>query len=654
MKIKEIVMKLVKADDYYYNKSKSLLSDEEYDSLKDELRKIDPNNDYLKKIGAAVPRDTPWTTHKHLIPMTSLNKVIFEEEFVKWAREIGGTDNDLSGTFVIQEKLDGSSISLEYVNGSLKHACRRSNGVEGEDVLENIVLMKNVKTRIESFTGSIRGEIFLLAPDFKKLLEIESCKNPRNSASGIVTRFDHKYSNYLTILYYDVASEDFEWETEDEKIQFLRDHDLQTVSTHSVSTKDAIRIFNEYVASRRANLDHDIDGMVIKLNNINKQKAWGEYNKNPKAQIAWKFPPIEKTTKIVDVRWDQGRNGRLTPVAILEPTQIGGVTITHALLHNLEIFNNFNLGSGDTIVLIRSNDVIPFISGVVSKTNSKRFPIIDKCPTCSGKTTVDGKFLMCYNEDCSGNDVGHILKWIDKIGIKTLGIGKKTIELLYNHELVKNPADLYRLTVEQIETLEGQGHRSAEKIVEAVQSKRYNIPLAIFVGGLNIRGFSTEMCQLLINEGYDTIDRLTKLANENNLGKLTSIKGIGESVGNAFLSGMINKKEIIQDLLTVVKIKGKETAKKEEVSKMSGKLNKKSFCFTGAIERIDPETGKHTTRDKMWEIVGENGGEVAESITKTTTYLVQADPSKESNKTQKAKKLGVIILSEADFWKMIA
>lgn len=270
------------------------------------------------------------------------------------------------------------------------------------------------------------------------------------------------------------------------------------------------------------------------------------------------------------------------------------------------------------------------------------FKAPDVCPSCGEKTFIDSVYLVCNNEGCSGSDIGNLAKWVKKLGLKN--IASATIEKLYEAELVKTPADFYKLKSNLICELEGFGSRSAEMIIETLNSKK-ELTFGEFIGGLNIPNFSDKTAELLEKNGYDTV---VKIMNADAV-KLSKIKGIGTITAEAIVSG-INKKqlEIFKLLEAGIVIKMKE---KKEKSK--GNLNGKSFVFTGAINRIDTETGKHYTREKLQEFVIENGGSTPSSISKGTTYLVQADPSSTSAKTQKAEKLGVSILSEEDFFKMI-
>jgi DNA ligase (NAD+) len=649
--IKEIVEKLTRASELYYNDGNSNMTDSEFDLLKDELNSLDPTNDFLKQIGSPIARDSRWEKVSHKSQMRSLNKVASEEEFLKWAHDVDCDE------FVLEEKLDGVSISLEYEDGKLIQSASRGDGYVGEDILENVIRMNNVKKNLGDFTCSLRGEIIIRLFEFEKLCAVQEFKNPRNCVSGVAKRFDHQFSNYLTVLYYDVISDDLHFETERSKIDFLIQAGLATVNNHCVSAKDVIRIYREYIDHTRATIEWDIDGLVVRVNDLKKQKALGLLGENPRGIIAFKFPPIKKETKIIDVEWQIGRSGKITPVAILEPVQIGGITVKRSSLYNVDNFNNFSFNRGDTVLISRQNDVIPCVLEITKKSSDSKLEYINKCPSCGSETKIDGKFLVCDNEDCVGAALGSIMKWIVKSGIQKLGVGEKTIEALFEANLIKTPADLYRLKREDVLTLERQGERSSEKLIEAIQSKS-ELSLPDFIGALNIKDFSTSMVERLVEAGYDTLEKIQKLSEVPDTKdycmpfELVNIDGIGEKKANAFIVGMNKKKNLINDLLTVVKIKGVE--KKEEKKKMSGngKLTGQSFCFTGKIDKVD-DSGERYTRNRMHELVIENGGEVCDSVRSGLSFLVLADPNSSSGKTQKAKKLGVTLMSERDFFKIV-
>jgi DNA ligase (NAD+) len=358
--INELISRLKSADDAYYNSSEPIISDEEYDFLKDSLKQIDPENKYLLSIGAKA-RDSDWQKAAHHIPMTSLNKVNTEDELKKWARETG------SQTFAVEEKLDGLSVNLEYEDSKLVRAITRGDGEVGDDIFENVRLMKGFSKTINGFTGSIRGEIILTNTNFEKLCKIQEFKNPRNAAVGIAKRFDHQYSEFLNVVCYDIESSDVEFETEKDKIDFLDKNGSRSVSSKFCTLDEAIKIYSEYIESKRADLDYDIDGLVIKINDIDEQRSLGLLGGNPKGQIAFKFPPMIKTAKVTDVEWQLGRSGKITPIIHIEQTKMGGTTISKMTCHNVDIFKKLKLYKGCNLRFKKANDVIPIPIEVVSE-----------------------------------------------------------------------------------------------------------------------------------------------------------------------------------------------------------------------------------------------------------------------------------------------
>jgi len=641
-----IKQRLIDASDAYYNKSESILTDEEFDALRDEFVRRFPDDPFLKTIGAPVIV-TKWKKFTHTMPMCSCNKVTNPEEFDYWLRYHKIHEDIL----IASEKLDGMSIGIYFQKGILTTAATRGDGTIGEDITPNIIKMGNVKTKLSTnFTGALRGEVIMTTQAFEAInRELQSrgekqFTSMRNAASGIAKKFDSPFAKYLTVRYYYVDGMDFTTKTE--MFNFIENVLNLKTSPHFTGTRLQIcKLYDQYEAGKRAALEYEIDGLVIEIDNIALFKAMGTLNDNFRGQIAYKFGPIKKETKIVNIEWSMGNSRRITPVAIVEPVYLVGATVTRASLHNVEIFNSMELCKGDTIQIARSGDVIPYIYQNLSKdkkTRGNRFSIPTTCPVCGGVTKVDGKFLVCTSPTCSGSIQGDVRKWIKELGL--LGIADKTVEKLYEAGF-KTPSSLYTVTLNDAMKLEHFGESSAQKLIDTLKAKK-KLTLPEMVGGLNIPDVGTTTIENLEKEGYDTITSLMGATVE----ELTNVKGIGISTATAIVNGLKNKYSEIKSLLDVgITIRKREFIMSKKVE--GGKLNGKSFCFTGAIQH--EENGKRMTRDRMWELVRENGGIVEESVRSGLNFLVMANPDSTSSKTVKAKKLGVSLLSEADFFKMI-
>lgn len=646
---KQILTLLQQASDSYYNEDISIITDAEYDQKKDRLislyekvllpkKSIDSDfvrevESYLTQIGAPVTA-SEWKKATHKVPMTSLNKVNSETEFRKWANGIGDTH------YVIFDKLDGGSIDLVYENGNLVQAITRGDGTEGEDMLQNVVKMQNVKTSIPGFTGNLYGEIFIMRDDFETLNKISTkeYKNPRNTATGLSKTLDGVNVELLSLLFYNIHGLDLK--TEEEKLQKIESFGLKTCFWKKATVDEIVKIFYEYQSTTRATLPYDIDGLVIRANSLEIQQQHGMLGGNPKAMIAWKFEPMKRETTLLDVIWNVGNSRRITPIAVLQPTPMGGVTVRRCNLHNIQIFKDFNLKKGCIVLLIRSNDVIPYI--LENKGGgTEDFKAPSQCPVCKEPTVIQGKFLICENDACAGLGTGNLERWVQVLGID--GLGPKIISALYEKELVKEPADFYTVSVERIAALDRMGERSATKIINNFRAKM-QLTLPELIAGLNMQNFSTETATALMEAGYTDIVKIYNATETD----LIQVNGIGEKTASQIKKGLQSKILIIKRLFEV----GITVKEPEKVILSSTKLQGMSFCFTGAIQATKPD-GKRYTRDDMHQLVLQNEGSVETAITKTLTYLVMVDPSSTSSKAQKARTMGTKILSEKEFFEMI-
>jgi len=622
-RVKELANIILKANEAYYN-DQPTLTDNEFDALKDELVELDPDNNALYEVGSPV-ESSNWVKTKHEIPMGSQDKVNTMDELRAWESKRIGTDSEV---FSIQEKLDGISLSLNYKNGKLVSAVTRGNGLVGENIFKNALKMKGVPVNLEeSFTGSIRGEVLL----FKNVWEEKypDFSNPRNAASGMARRMSGGGQEDLTVICYDVASNK-QFKTEADKLGMLTELGFIVPNTLHGSMKDTAKMYKLYAESRREELLYEIDGLVIKVNNVGRQQALGnngtESTGNPKGQVALKFAHEMRKSKLVKVTWEVGLTGRITPVAHIEPVKIAGVIVGKASLSNIDNVKKLAVRIGSEILVSRRNDVIPFLEQKLSE-GDEDIIIPTNCPQCDSVLERNGAYLECLSGDCRIE--GNINKWIKYMEIEN--VGPKTVMALVEAELVTSPADLYCLEVEDVMGLDRMGEKSAQRVIDGIQDKA-QAPLWLFLGSLNIPNCGRRVFKNIVKEGY-SLEDILQLTPED----LERIDGIGARKAEDVCAGMEDKAAMIEDLLTV----GFKII--DESAALTGCLDGKSFCFTGKMQG---------SRKELEKAVKGQGGCI-KSVSGELDYLVIVDPQSSSSKAIKARKLGVQLISEKDFLKMV-
>lgn len=622
---KELVKLILEANDAYYN-GQPTISDDEYDALKDELKDLDPDNPAITAVGAPVEK-THWVKTKHVMPMGSQDKVNTISELKAWAKKRYKFEDQ--GKYVVQEKLDGISLSLNYEAGELVSAVTRGDGKVGEDILRNVVKMRGVpQTLQDTFTGSVRAEIVLFKDVWKE--HFKDFSNPRNAASGTARRITGGGQEYLNVICYDMAGPDGVTTTESDKMEKIRNLGLRTPVSVYGSLKTIEDLYLKYENGEREKRPYEIDGLVIKINDLAYQKQLGNHGTdgtgNPKGQVALKFAHEMRKSVLKDVSWEVGLTGRITPLAHIEPVKIAGALIGKASLHNISNVERLGVRIGSEVLVSRRNDVIPYIEQSLSR-GTEDIVVPDTCPDCSEALSRNGEYLECTNEDCRVE--GNINKWINYMEIEN--VGPKTVVALVEAGLVTSPADLYTLTVEEVQTLDRMGERGAQRIVDGIQDKK-SAPLWLFLGSLNIPNCGRRVFKNIIKAGYDLEDILQLTPD-----LLEEIDGIGSSKAEDVCAGLEKKAYLIEDLLAA----GFTIADEEETS--GGSLAGKSFCFTGKMQR---------GRKELEGLVGKAGGQVR-SVSGELNYLVIADPSSTSSKANKARKLGVELISEEQFLKMV-
>lgn len=661
-----------------YYEGKPEVTDLEFDALEDALRRLAPESPVLAEVGSppagedretldppavasrAVDRPTiGLPTKVHKIPMGSLEK-ISDDRLDAWAEKAGPL-------FLVQEKLDGISLEIEYESGELVDAITRGDGIVGEVVTHNAVFFKNVVRRLPlSFTGSVRGEVILRKSVFERHFVGEDFANPRNTVSGTVRRKhgDLSLNRHLEVFFYDVIAEGRRFATEREKMRFLGgDLGLALAVTYHDQTVEGIRrIYADYVgrglpgtetpgaeggdggAGKRFRLDYEIDGLVLRADSIVRQEDLGALRNRPRFAMAYKFPSAGKETVLRGVDWSLGIGGRVTPIARLEPVSVGGVTVSNATLHNADYVGALGIRIGDVVLVERKGDVIPQVVRLVESRGGAAPAAPAACPSCGGPLEARGKHLRCPNRECLGKSYGDLLRWIQEMEIESLG--EKWVEILLANGLVADPSDLYALTVDALTPLERMGETLASKVVRNIQESR-NPALDRFVAALNVPEFSRQRAEMLMRAGYDTIEKLQAAT----VDELAGVKGFGEILARKVVEGLAEREERIHRLLAI----GIEIRPPEETTgpAKDGPLAGKTFCFTGAVRSLDDATGKPFTRRRLEELVSEKGGRALSDVTSRLDYLVMADPRSSSSKAEKARELGTTVLGEDAFFRLL-
>jgi DNA ligase (NAD+) len=660
----ELMMEAKKA---YYVDSKPIMDDHTWDILEDILRQKNPYHRIFTKVGNK-NFNLGFQKKKHTMPMGSQNKVNNYKDLVHYF-ELKKISKDTE--FVVQPKCDGISLEIEYKQGRVVDAITRGDGIIGDVITQNVVKMKNFVEKIDNtFTGSIRCEIVMLLSDFKKLnsakknisplhqgemlnevkqrglkpkdkissYDLRSTiddlySNPRNAVSGISQRLDGQYSELCTLMAVDVFSQTHAFKTESEKMDFLKKEKIVTVDSFLCKDFSQIeKIYQQFLNKDRKKYSFEIDGLVIKINSTEIQKELGSKNNRPKGQVAYKFPFSTNQTQILEINWQVGPLGTITPVAKVEPIEVSGAIITFASLANYDLIKEKNININDIVEISRRGDVIPHIEKVISKVTPGHIHHPNNCPSCNTKLIIDNKFLRCPNSaNCLAQILGGLKLFCNKLEIK--GLSEKTIEKLYDAKKIKFPGDFYKLKVDDIKDLENLGEKSAKNIIDEIQSKK-DLSLRQIFDSASIPNFSAARIQQLIDAGFDTPKKLLNIT----ISQLEALSGIQITLAKKIFDGIQAKKEIINSIISQTKIENSETKKENLI------LKDLSFCITGELS---------IPRKEIEKIIENNGGKVSASVSKNTSYLITNETEPDSSKFLTAKKLGIKIINEKEFNNLI-
>ena len=616
-KIKDLADKIMQARHDYYN-GEAKVSDRVFDSWYDELKALDPSNPAITKVGATPVSE--WEKVKHKVPMPSLNKVNTPGELESWSNRCPNQQ------YLVLDKLDGLSINCAYEDGILVKATTRGDGITGENIIANVKNMIGVKRVLGNFTGSLRGEILLTKSLHQKHFSDKA--NPRNAASGISKRLDSVGSQYLTVMFYEVIG-DVEFKTELEQLDWIKNQGLTTPQyTYCKTVSDVVLLWNNYQKTIRSELDYDLDGLVVRINDIAIQQSLGSLSSRPAGTIAFKFDAESRTTTIKDLVWQTGSSGRVSPVAVFDPVLLSGATISKASVYNYSYIQELGIDIGAEVLVARNNDVIPSVVEVVTSTG-KIASKPQKCPECGTKLTIDGEYILCPNvETCPKQVSGRLKNWINQHNL--LEWGDTLLERLVDIGKVKTVVDLYRLSVDELSQVDRMGQKSASKCLKILWDNS-EVSLENFLGGLSIPMVGASIVKMVMNAGYDTLESIQGLT----ISQLENVNGLGPAKAESLHNGLDKNKQLISDLLSAgVKIK----------AKAKGKLSGKSFAITGTLSMKRAEVEK---------LIEDNGGQVRSSVNKDTILII-ADVNSTSSKATSARKLGAQLIDENKLLEMVS
>ena len=653
-RIKKLTEEINYHNKLYYTDDNPEIEDYEYDKLFRELENLErdfPNlkeeNSPTNKVGGMILEK--FEKFEHPIAMYSLSNVMNEEEFFEFDNRMKRETNSKNIKYTVENKFDGLALELIYQNGKLIVASTRGDGQVGENVTNNVKVMNNVPKNIkEKNKLIIRGEALITKKDFEALnrereeLEEVPFANPRNAASGGLRQLDSSESKKrrLKFFAYQIANyKDFNLTNEYKAMEFLSDLGFTVEGVHpNIDAKEVLKIYNE-IQLNRNKMDYEIDGLVIKVDDIKSQEKLGFLSRAPRFAVAFKFKPEEKETLLNNIEVQVGRTGALTPVAKLKPVQVGGVIVSNVTLHNPNEIKSKDIRIGDTVVVIRSGDVIPKIVRVnfdKRPKESKEFVFPNKCPVCGGDTAItEGDVIVrCINEECPSKITKYIEYFVSKAAMNIDGIGKEWIATFTKSGLVKNPADIYKIKKTDLYKFERMGEKLADNMLNSIKESK-KTTLKRFIYSLGMRQVGETTADLLAKY-FTSIENFKKATIED----LENIEGIGEISAKSIYDFLNNdkSKKIIDDLLAV----GVEPIF-EKMAITESKLTGKNVVITGSIEGF--------TRTSAKETAERLGATVQSSVSKTTNILIVGE--KAGSKLKKAEELGIEIMPADDFIKLI-
>jgi len=637
----------------YYVLDDPSISDAEFDQLMNELIKLED------KFPELITEDSPtqrvggepvdeFKKVDHSVQMLSLSNTFNEGELKDFDSRVRKTIKE-DYSYVVEHKIDGLSAIITYEDGSFALGATRGNGVVGEDVTENLRTIRSLPLKIKDRAHiEIRGEVFLSKTEFEKInkkrLENDEplFANPRNAAAGSIRQLDPRTAanRNLSIIIYDlIVHSGREFGTHVETLEYLKELGFKVNWYQKINDiEDAVAVCSEW-EEKRDNLDFEIDGLVIKINNLSQRDKLGSTAKSPRWAVAYKFPAQQKTTIIKDIEISVGRTGALTPTAVLEPVQLAGSTVSRATLHNEDEIKRKDIKIGDHVLVQKAGDIIPEVVKVIEEKrdgSEKRFNMPDSCPVCDSKVIrEEGEAVTrCTNITCPAQRRESILHFVSRNAMNIEGIGPALVDQLLENNLIEDYADLYFLKKEHLIPLERMGEKSSQNVIDSIKKSREREFFRVLFA-LGIRHVGLGAARVL-DKNYDSIDQLADAEQE----ELVRIDEIGPVIAESIVSFFSERHN--KDLITRLKQAGVRL-KKDKDNEKDVYLEGLKFVFTGSLDSF--------TRSEIKDMVEKAGGRASSSVSSKTDYLVAG--KNPGSKYDKAKELGIEILTEDEFKNMI-
>lgn len=647
-KIDELVRVINYHNDRYYNSDEPEISDFEYDRLLRELEELEAEFPELayedsptKRVGGEASEKFSSVTHT--VPMESLHDSFSKDEMRDFDRRVRAVvDNPV---YDVEPKIDGLSVSAEYRNGIFVRGSTRGDGTVGEDITENLKTIKSLPKRLNRMIPylEVRGEVYMSVESFLQLTakqeenEEKTFKNPRNAAAGSLRQKDAKITaqRNLDILIFNVQQIEGETlETHTQSLDFLTELGFPTPPYYNKfdNIEDVIAEIDR-IGNTRGELDFQIDGAVIKVNDFEQRAALGSTAKFPKWAEAYKYPPEEKETELLDIEVNVGRTGVLTPTGIFKPVLLAGTTVSRATLHNEDFITEKDIRIGDTVIIRKAGEIIPEVVAVKSHCeNSVPYVLPKKCPSCGEDVTRIGDevAVRCTNTQCPAQLTRHLIHFVSRDAMDIDGLGPAVIEQLVASNTVKSPVDLYRLKAEDISSLERMGDKSADNLINAINKSKAN-ELYRLLYALGIRHIGQKTAKILCDR-FLSIEGLMSAKPDD----IIQIDGIGSTVAES----MTEYFSLGQSIELINSLKACGVQMKPVVKENKGNaFEGKTFVLTGTLPTLK--------RSEASKIIEDNGGKVSSSVSKKTDYVLAGEDA--GSKLTKAQTLGIKIISEEEF-----